>query len=135
MSEPVSLDGFHRLSIALTGESGLSRELAGEYLARLEAAPTMASLPSLLELFLKIEQDGGDVEGAIRQQIMMHPDLGSLARTIIILWYSAELHTSEGVIGGTPEQYFQGLLWPAVRAHAPGLSGGYFGHWTYPPDN
>ena len=37
--------------------------------------------------------------------------------------------------GGRPEHYFAGLFWRVIEAHPPGLSGGYFGHWTYPPDN
>jgi hypothetical protein len=27
--------------------------------------------------------------------------------------------------------YFRARFWGLVRAHPPGLSGGYFGHWTY----
>ena len=36
---------------------------------------------------------------------------------------------------GTPEEYFSGLAWKIIGAHPPGLSGGYFGHWRYRPDN
>ena len=36
---------------------------------------------------------------------------------------------------GTEEEYFSGLAWSAMGAHVPGLSGGYFGHWRYRPDN
>ena len=36
---------------------------------------------------------------------------------------------------GTQEEYFSGLAWSIVGAHVPGLSGGYFGHWRYRPDN
>jgi hypothetical protein len=36
---------------------------------------------------------------------------------------------------GTPEEYFSGLAWQIIGAHPPGLSGGYFGHWRYRPDN
>jgi hypothetical protein len=34
----------------------------------------------------------------------------------------------------TPEPHFQGLYWQYTRAHAPALPGGYFGHWSYPPE-
>jgi hypothetical protein len=36
---------------------------------------------------------------------------------------------------GTQEEYFSGLAWSILGAHVPGLSGGYFGHWRYRPEN
>jgi hypothetical protein len=36
---------------------------------------------------------------------------------------------------GTQEEYFSGLAWLIIGAHVPGLSGGYFGHWRYRPEN
>jgi hypothetical protein len=35
----------------------------------------------------------------------------------------------------SPATYFGALLWPVIGAHPPGLSGGYFGHWRYLPDD
>lgn len=34
----------------------------------------------------------------------------------------------------TPENHYESLMWRAALAHPPALSGGYFGHWSYPPD-
>ena len=36
---------------------------------------------------------------------------------------------------GVPEDHFESLMWRAVQAHPPALSGGYFGHWHYPPED
>ncbi len=30
--------------------------------------------------------------------------------------------------------WFRGRFWELTRSHPPGLSGGYFGHWTYPAE-
>jgi hypothetical protein len=34
-----------------------------------------------------------------------------------------------------PDDYFEAVLWRVILAHPPGLSGGYFGHWHYPPED
>jgi hypothetical protein len=60
--------------------------------------------------------------------------LRELAKTIIVLWYTGDLlNTRETDMPA--EHYFSGQIWSVARAHPPALSGGYFGHWTYPPDN
>lgn len=33
------------------------------------------------------------------------------------------------------DDYFESLAWRVVQAHPRGLSGGYFGHWHYPPED
>jgi hypothetical protein len=38
-----------------------------------------------------------------------------------------------GVMG--EDDYFESLVWRVVQAHPRGLSGGYFGHWHYPPED
>jgi hypothetical protein len=78
--------------------------------------------------------DPAQRERATDSQIMSDPALRGLAKAIIVLWYTADL-VDDTTSGPTEEQYFAALVWPVARAHPPGLSGGYFGHWTYPPDN
>ena len=34
-----------------------------------------------------------------------------------------------------PSDHFEAVLWRVIQAHPPGLSGGYFGHWRYPPED
>jgi len=33
------------------------------------------------------------------------------------------------------EDYFESLIWRVTLSHPRGLSGGYFGHWHYPPED
>ena len=59
-------------------------------------------------------------------------------RQIVLLWYTGFTFSADGrsaLTTTTAEAYFEGLLWRAIRAHPPGLSGGYFGHWRYGPED
>jgi hypothetical protein len=127
-------DVFFRLSQFVTGEPELIRDLASGLLTRLRATPEAAHLERLLETYRHIEASGGDQVTLIRQSILTDPALKTLILMTILLWYTGELKTKEPT-SATEEQYFSGVLWKIARAHPPGLSGGYFGHWTYPPDN
>ncbi|MET0395835.1 MAG: hypothetical protein ABW277_03350 [Longimicrobiaceae bacterium] len=134
------LDLFVSFSQVMTGDSDLDRKLAMVYLARIEGEPAGVGLPALLHLFQDIVAGGGDVETQVRQRILEDPEHWPLARQILLLWYTSALRSTGGGgkavwIPGTEEEYFGALIWPAIRAHPPGLSGGYFGHWTYPPEN
>jgi hypothetical protein len=123
-------DRFLRLSETLTGRSPLDERLAEEYLARVRAAPDGADLEALLDEYDAIVAAGGDLEAAVKHRIMGRDALRKPAKLVILLWYLGEFGE-----GGPAEHYFQGLFWDVIHAHPPGLSGGYFGHWSYPPDN
>ena len=128
-------DLFYVLSIALTGELKLNRSLAGGLLARLQGAPEAAVLPQLLQTFQEImAQPSDQQEQAIRDMIMGDAAMRTAARMLVVLWYTGELRSAT-VSALTEEQHFDGVVWRIAGAHPPGLSGGYFGHWTYPPDN
>lgn len=129
-----SVDRFLRVSEALTGFSPLDRTLAAEYLERIRTCPEGASLPALLDEFDRIVEEGGDLNAAITLRVMSVSDRQQVAQVIILLWYLGEIR-GQTPSADRPEHYFQGLFWSAINAHPPGLSGGYFGHWTYPPDN
>lgn len=134
------LDQFITFSEVLTGEADLDRTLARAYLSRIEREPTGAWLPSLLMLFQEILDSGGDVQQLVRERVLDDPVYWPLARQILLLWYTSALRTIDAAgkavwVPGTEEEYFGALIWPAIRAHPPGLSGGYFGHWAYPPEN
>src|SRR5688500_12583781 len=128
------IDLFLKLSEELTGEAPLNPTLARDYLKRVRAAAEGAHLDALLAEAGAIFEAGGDVQSAIAERIMGDDDLRRVAKVVILIWYFGEIRGAQDV-GGHPDHYFQGLFWPIVSAHAPGISGGYFGHWSYPPDN
>ena len=129
-SERVSL--FLTLSKALTGVADLNAGLAEGLLLRLEAAPEASALSSLLETYGRFAGQPDEIQ-QIRTQIIDGPFL-VLSTMIIVLWYTGDL-LSTAPSPPREAEYFGGLVWRVARAHPPGLSGGYFGHWTYPPDN
>ncbi|MBD1895504.1 sugar dehydrogenase complex small subunit [Coleofasciculus sp. FACHB-129] len=130
------LDDFVALSSVLTGEHKLDRNLADQYMQRVLQEPVGNQLENLLKLFYEIQSEGDDIVGKIRKQIIENSTLGPLAKQIIILWYTSGFPEADGKTWrfGSPEGYFSSLMWSIIQAHPPGLSGGYFGHWKYPPD-
>lgn len=125
---------FLSLSVDLLGDSALSPELAASLLRRLTAVADPATLAQLATVTSGLPDDPAAREEAIRQQIMAVLPLRELAKLVIVLWYTGDLALT-GAPPPTENEYFSARLWSIIRAHPPGLSGGYFGHWTYPPDN
>lgn len=126
---------FVRISERLLGDR-VDHTLAAEYQERFSLTPQFADWMRFVDLFKKIEAAEGDIDKEIAEQIMTDSALRKVVVTVISFWYFAQapgLHTIQEV--GSASQYFRGQFWDIVRAHPPGLSGGYFGQWTYPPDN
>ncbi len=78
-----------------------------------------------------------DPEAKLTVAMEQSAEVRNAVRRLAHLWYAGRLPTVQG--GADPgfiseEAYFSGLLWRAARAHPPGLSGGYTGHWRYAPD-
>lgn len=137
MNDDAENEVFLRLSRVLTGEPRLDPQLACEYHERIERA-FPDECDALLAAFGEFQGSDELVSQRVRSEIMDDKDLGAVAREVIMIWYLSGFR-GPGDIGElgpeTPEQYYQGLLWPTIRAHPLGLSGGYFGYWHYPPEN
>src|SRR5438270_8395926 len=133
-----SMNSFLALSRLLTGFEELDATLGRQYLDRLIRTPAQASLRRILEIFREL---GGQntAPAQVKQHILTDDSLRPTVCQIVLLWYTSAMQdnpdTPSVVRYGTQEQYFSGLAWQAIGAHVPGLSGGYFGHWRYRPDN
>ena len=129
-------EAFLALSKALTGEPDLSPLLARQHMQRLEADSAGAHLKDLLDVFEAIEAEpAADREALIQSRIVESPTLWPVAATILKLWYTGDPVPDPRVpVGRSAEAYFEGLIWKVALAHPPALSGGYFGHWSYPPE-
>lgn len=72
-------------------------------------------------------------------------ELAGLCRSVAYCLYTGLLPDATGneVVRGShnkppvqsEEDYFESVLWRAIYAHPPALTGGYFGHWHYPPED
>jgi hypothetical protein len=128
---------FGRLSEILTGFEGLDPRMIASFATRLAGATFHADFNRLLCRFAEIEAANAlhDVPQALNDLMASDAVLRSVAQQIIYLWYlSAELDGAAWRFG-SPEEYSGALLWRAIGAHPPALSGGYMGHWRYPPGN
>lgn len=125
-----------KLSEVLTGFDNLSPEAAKLYYQQLSQS-NKAELESLLSSFEALTKDGQkDLEGVVREKIWNDAALKSVCQSIILIWYNAAISSNNVVTWQAPPQfYYDALLWRAVEAHPPALSGGYFGYWRYAPEN
>jgi len=132
------LKDFLALSRILTGVENLDVELGRQYLDRLTSTPFEPLLRQMLERFRGLKSDA-TLADQVKQQILGSDALRPTVCQIILLWYTSamrdNLNTPSVMRFGTQEEYFSGLAWSVIGAHVPGLSGGYFGHWRYRPDN
>jgi hypothetical protein len=120
--------GARRFCCALAGSDAVSERLAVAALSRSRERFGDDVVDGLLESF-----DRGGVEAVQR-----HPDVGA-ARALTYFLYTGVLRSAAGE--ADPRQaeideadYFESVLWPVVQAHPRAVSGGYFGHWHYPPE-
>jgi hypothetical protein len=132
------LSDFLDLSRILTGVEKLDIELARGYLDRLTSSPLEPSVRLILERFSGIKDDAS-IEDRVKQEFLGDDELRPAVCQIVLLWYTSAMQDNLGapiaLRYGTQEEYFSGLAWQIIGAHVPGLSGGYFGHWRYEPDN
>src|SRR4051812_12401697 len=133
---------FVELSEALTGVAGLSADLSREYEARLRAEGMGAALDRLLAAYVSLKAQGRLDSDSLEAHLFDDADLRDVAEQLILLWYSSAIIGAPPVPNarpllkfGKPEHHFRALMWDVIGAHPPALSGGYFGHWHYPPEN
>lgn len=131
---------FIEMSQALTGVDDLPPDLAVEYWDRLRASGLGTDLEALLQAFSDLKAQGEVNETTLAATLFASTALKNVAQQLIVLWYSSALMAvdSKGAVElrfGSPAHHFRALLWDVIAAHPPALSGGYFGHWHYPPEN
>jgi hypothetical protein len=130
----IPVERFVRLSETLTGIEPLNRTLAAQYLDRLVGVPEAKSLPLLASTVEQILAARGDTDAEITHRILGDEDLRALTKIIVLVWYLGDAPSLKSA-DQFPQHHFQGRFWDVIHAHPPALSGGYFGHWAYPPDN
>ena len=100
-----------------------------------------ARLQALLDAFAALE-GSGDLDKLVQEQILADPNVGPMARTLIVFWYTGGIMIpGPGATAAQPDLYFptkeayvRGLVWPTAQAHPMGVTGGYFGYWHYEPE-
>jgi Membrane bound FAD containing D-sorbitol dehydrogenase len=132
------LEDFLALSRILTGVDSLDPALGSQYLDRLLSSPLEPSARLILKRFHTFKP-GAALANQVQKKIVGDNALRPTVCQMVLLWYTSalrdNLNPAIALRYGTEEEYFSGLAWRIMGAHVPGLSGGYFGHWRYRPDN
>jgi len=116
--------------------TNLDPDLANVYLTQLNTwSPQKAYMDSLLTTWEGIQKLPADKQtGAVNTQIMNDPNLGLLARQIILAWYTGFHPWFQGQQPTPdPANYERTLVWVLAQAHPMGVPLS-FGYWQYPPD-
>lgn len=116
------LDDFMRLSTALTGHTGLDKELGQIYLDALLHTPHGED--DLTRLFAELEEGG--IPAYVREELQ------AIARGLLLAWYTGHYPTMSGPKVAT---FTQALAWHALGyTTAPSICGGTMGHWGDKPN-
>ena len=134
---------FIAISKQLTGFDDLPPRLSEAYYHRICGNEHYAADLEMLEAYYN---ENPNVSVTLESLKAIERGL-NFYKGLVFLWYTSELmeysqlalkETDLSKItreGGEAEEYYGGLLWKVARTHPPGLSGGYFGHWRYEPEN
>jgi len=130
---------FYKLSKLITGFQNIPSALSDTYYQKMQISDGYKDhIQSLIEL----SENFTSIDDLLNS---MNDSQKDLCKGLVFLWYTSELinwqtlrQTNTNNLSkttGIQEEYYEGLIWKAIRAHPLGLSGGYFGHWKYEPEN
>ena len=133
------LGAFYHLSTLLTGFDDLPVKTSEGYYAKLSIVDGYTEhLESLITLAINLFD-------VVELMKYTSDEQKICCKGIVFLWYTSECLTWTSAKNNildknrennpTEEEYYSALLWRAIRAHPPALSGGYYGYWKYEPEN
>lgn len=133
------LTDFLELSAALTGVQALNLAAGKKHLS-IQVSFQNDRLNEILERW-RSRDPLQDVDMWISELLSNAPALRAVCEDIVMSWMfgsayrngiptAAPMHSSQ-----LTSLWFGGVFWQIAKSHPPGLSGGYFGHWSYPAEN
>lgn len=135
-TQPAYFSTFLEISAELTGFEQVELQATGmadTYLHTLwhnNSPENLAAFFAETELILARTR-GCELEreAQIRSILMPASSYLSLARNIIIMWYTGQWNNKQ--INGN--SYIEALMWPAGQTHPPGAKQPGYGSWSNPP--
>lgn len=121
--------------MALCAETELSTSLSDDYYDILSS--DINFIP-LLKAFEKVlNSTPSDLIIEIQNQLLTNTDYKLLIKEIIKLWYlgKTERKGINELKGKNHYFHNEALVWKVLHTHPTGLTGGYFGYWSYKPEN
>ena len=136
-------DLFFQYSTLVSGMDNLSPGLSKVYFEVFEKDPVVQKdFIRLLDQFQLLIKPGADLEKEVQKKILTDPGLVAVTLLIVKLWYlgiipslTADPKNTEPLKGGGYYFHHEALIWKIAQAHPAGLSGGYYGYWSYKPEN
>lgn len=130
-------DNFWSLSQALTGAAPADRRLAETVLGGISSG-RQDLVRRILTAWAERPVDA-DPQKWIAANLWSSPEAKRICQDITLSWFFGQIFR-DGAPQATPAAsqealaslWFSGSFWTLAKAHAPGISGGYFGHWSYP---
>jgi hypothetical protein len=150
VSQPDLHEDFLALSAALTGFSVAQLQgtgMAPTYLDTLVGIVGDDHVVALTREGCLALRWPDDVEEQLQLRVMDDPDLGPIARNLVVLWYTgswgqlpADWRQRNGANSLdrdtllSAQSWTEGLMWPAIGAHPTGAKPPGFASWIGPPD-
>ncbi len=144
MAEDLRIPLFFKYSEVVCGEDNLSPGLSDVYYQVIHNDPAhMKDLESLLDQYQVIlNQKPASLTNAIKNQILTNPAWVLITQLIVKIWYLGLIYSLTKdpnnhvpLKGGGYYFHHEALIWKVASAHPAGLSGGYYGYWSYKPEN
>jgi hypothetical protein len=146
VSQPDVLEEFLSLSAALTGFSVAQLQgtgMAQTYLDELVAVVGPDHVVALTREGSSALRWPDAVDEQLRLRVMEDPDLGPIARNLVVLWYTGGwlqlpvdwrerngAHSLDRDRLLSAESWTEGLMWPAIGAHPTGAKPPGFASWV-----
>jgi hypothetical protein len=146
MAASEQLAKFLELSAALTGFSVVELQATGLGATYLDEVTAIVGDSIAVRLWATGSLAAswpGRPESQLRLRVLEDPDLGPVARNLIVLWYTggwtqlpaawrdrngASTRDCDRVLSA--EAFTGGLVWPAIHAHPPGARATGFASWV-----
>ena len=144
------LDDFVALSAALTGYTGAELHgtgMSATYLAHVTAIVGESFATRLWQVgHAVVHRAGHDLDTEIELRLLDDPDLGPVARNLIVLWYTGQwvqlprewrqrhgANPNDVDVILSADSYTEGLVWDSIGAHPQGAKAPGFATWVAPP--
>jgi hypothetical protein len=144
-SAPNHSDAFLAISVWLTGFDATELEGTGMTESYLQTLIEQNDAETVFCFFAEVDSiltAGGDeaaTNAAIAARLMPSSCYNSMAKNIILMWYTGEWYSDTGnppemtTTQISAQSYIQGLMWSAAETHPPGAKQPGYGSWAETP--
>jgi hypothetical protein len=127
------MEVFKQFSVIVCADESISNSLSKEYYDLF--SKDVNFLPLLTDFKKIIDSNPSDIVLEICNNILSNSAYKNLVKEIIKLWYLGKIDRLGELKGNDHYFHYDALIWKVLHAHPTGLTGGYYGYWSYKPEN